>query len=101
MELYIPITFGETNTPWSILIKVPMNAIMSAAGDLRSNMERMTVDSLIILVVISSIVILAGLFVLFLLVRSITIPIRKATNQVINISKGIVKKENLKIKIKR
>jgi len=84
---YAPIFVGETNTPWSIAISVPVNVIMAEAN---KNFK------------ISLFVGVIGILILALLIalisKNITNPLTRITELLKNLAKGHVD-ENMKITI--
>jgi PAS domain S-box-containing protein len=84
---YAPIFVGETNTPWSIAISVPIDTIMAKAN--RNFRISLIVGILGILIMVLVIAIIG---------RSITNPITKITNLLKQLAKGHLD-DNMKISI--
>jgi len=79
---YAPVTIGDTNTPWSIGIAVPIDQVMSKA---RRNFRISIIVGLIGLLILS--------LVIYTISNSITKPILKITEYLKNLSKGHIGSE--------
>ena len=84
---YAPIFIGETNTPWSIVLSVPVKTIMADA--IRNFRISLIVGILGILIMV---------FVIAMISRNITNPITKITDLLKNLAKGHID-EKMKINI--
>jgi len=76
-NVFVPITIGETTTPWSLEISVPMDKILSDANRIRNNTLIIAIVALIII----------G-FVLFVVSNGITRPIIRITRVLKDIAEG-------------
>jgi len=81
LNVYAPIQVGETPTPWSVGLSIPVSNIMSEA---RSSMLSGLFVSLIGLIILA--------VVIWLIARSITDPIQKTTELLINLAQGDIDK---------
>ena len=85
---YAPINVGETDTPWSIAISVPVETIMAKAN-----------QSFIISLIVGLAGILIISLIIFLISKNITNPISRITNLLQRLAKGHID-ETMRVKVK-
>jgi methyl-accepting chemotaxis protein len=81
LNIYAPILVGQTTTPWSIGLSIPISSIM---GDARSAMFSGLIVALLGIIVLG--------IVIWLIARSITQPIQNTTELLINLAQGDIDK---------
>lgn len=81
LVIFTPIQVGNTPTPWSIELSIPVNVIMSEA---RSSLLSVLIVSFL------GIIVLGG--VIWLIARSITEPIQRTTDLLQNLAQGDIDK---------
>jgi len=81
LVIFAPIQVGETPTPWSVGLSIPVSVIMSEA---RSSLYSVLIVTILGLIVLG--------FVIWLIARSITEPIQRTTDLLQNLAQGDIDK---------
>ncbi len=81
LVIYTPIQVGQTPSPWSIRLSIPVNVIMSEA---RSSLFSVLIVAILGLIILG--------VVIWLIARSITEPIQRTTDLLQNLAQGDIDK---------
>jgi len=88
IELIMPITFGDSDTRWSLLITLPLEAVMADLNALNAELEDQRVASAVSLAVIGFLVALVGLVVMVFVAYGLAKPARRLVSMLDDIAKG-------------
>ena len=88
IELAMPITLGNTSTRWSLLIILPMDAVMADLIALDGEVAEQSTQSALMLAVVGFLVALVGLVVMIFVAYGLAKPARQLVAMLDDIAKG-------------
>ncbi|GGC99682.1 methyl-accepting chemotaxis protein [Halopseudomonas salina] len=88
IELVMPVPIGDTGTRWTLLITLPLDAVMSDVATLTNEMKTRQASDTATLIAIGVVVALGGLLVMVLLGLSLSRPARRLVAMLDNIAQG-------------
>ena len=88
IELAMPITLGNTSTRWSLLIMLPMDAVMADLIALDDEVAEQSTQSALLLAVVGFLVALIGLVVMIFVAYGLAKPARQLVAMLDDIAKG-------------
>jgi methyl-accepting chemotaxis protein len=78
VEILSPLEIGKTGMPWAVSIEVPKNVVLADVQNLAQNLHLRGNRDLVWQIRVGIVVLCIALFMLWLLARSIVMPIRKS-----------------------
>ncbi|MEH6567055.1 MAG: methyl-accepting chemotaxis protein [Halopseudomonas sp.] len=88
IELAMPITLGNSNTRWSLLITLPLDAVMADLIALDNEVDEQRTQSALMLAVVGFLVALVGLVVMCFVAYGLAKPARQLVAMLDDIAKG-------------
>lgn len=88
IELWMPIPLGETGTSWTLLISLPLDAVMADLYALDAELEQSQSAAALTLAVIGAVIALAGLGVMLLVGYSLARPARRLVGMLDEVARG-------------
>lgn len=88
IELVMPVPIGETGTRWTLLITLPIDAVMQDVTALNDELKARQASDTVTLIAIAVVIALAGLAVMVLLGLSLSRPARRLVAMLDDIGRG-------------
>ncbi len=88
IELVMPVPIGETGTSWTLMITLPLDAVMQDVNLLNEELESRQASDMLTLIAIGVVIALAGLVVMILLGLSLARPARRLVAMLDDIAQG-------------
>lgn len=88
IEVYMPFGIGATDARWTLMIQLPLTAVMADLNKLQSDLEAQRHTDIIDMTVVGLIIAALGLLVIWLVARGIASPLKQMVLMLDDIAQG-------------
>ncbi|MGV6398044.1 methyl-accepting chemotaxis protein [Pseudomonas caspiana] len=88
IEVYMPFGIGATDARWTLMIQLPLTAVMADLNKLQSDLEAQRKSDIVGMTVVGLIIAALGLLVIWLVARGIASPLKQMVLMLDDIAQG-------------
>jgi methyl-accepting chemotaxis protein len=88
VDIYSPIQFGLTTSPWSVIVSIPRNVVLASANTLDTSLRERSTSSSLMQLGVGLVVVLLAIGLIAIAARGIAQPIRACAEFANGIAKG-------------
>ncbi|CAN5496965.1 methyl-accepting chemotaxis protein [soil metagenome] len=88
IDIYAPMKFGFTESPWTVLISIPRSVVLASANELDASMNARSLSSTLMQLGVGLVVVLIAIALIAMAARGIARPIRGCAEFANGIAKG-------------
>ncbi|MGJ4901319.1 methyl-accepting chemotaxis protein [Bradyrhizobium sp. HKCCYLS2058] len=88
VDIYAPITFGVTDTPWSVVISIPRDVVLASARQLDASLSGRSTSNTLWQLGVGAVITALAIFLIWVAARGIARPIRDCAVFANGIAKG-------------
>jgi methyl-accepting chemotaxis protein len=88
VEVIVPLSIGKTNTPWAVIINVPVSTVLSKVNEQIGELESISKKDLLWQILVSLAVFVSAVLIFWIISAFITKPINQTKDRLKDIAEG-------------